>query len=133
VHRHSTSQQLALRARMILHTADNIGVRESARELDVWPKTVRYCRGRWRQGPAAQSVSEGMAGGRGAGKSLSSLAAEDSHDGAGGPPAGAVGDAPIRPGLREPMGREAGPRFAAGFIVVERANVRGLRKAGILS
>ena len=34
---HSTSQQLALRARMILHAADNIGVRESARELDVWP------------------------------------------------------------------------------------------------
>jgi hypothetical protein len=28
---HSTSQQLALRARMILHAADNIGVRESAR------------------------------------------------------------------------------------------------------
>jgi hypothetical protein len=24
---------------MILHVADNIGVRESARELDVWPKT----------------------------------------------------------------------------------------------
>ena len=40
VRAHSTSQQLALRARMILHAADNIGVRESARELDVWPKTV---------------------------------------------------------------------------------------------
>jgi hypothetical protein len=38
VRAHSTSQQLALRARMILHAADNIGVRESARELDVWPK-----------------------------------------------------------------------------------------------
>ena len=37
-----------VRARMILHAADNIGVRESARELDVWPKTVRYWRGRWR-------------------------------------------------------------------------------------
>src|SRR5215813_7191293 len=48
VRAHSTSQQLALRARMILHAADNIGVRESARELDVWPKTVRYWRGRWR-------------------------------------------------------------------------------------
>ena len=46
VRAHSTSQQLALRARMILHAADNIGVRESARELDVWPKTVRYWRGR---------------------------------------------------------------------------------------
>ena len=30
VRAHSTSQQLALRARMILHAADNIGVRESA-------------------------------------------------------------------------------------------------------
>ena len=58
---HSTSQQLALRARMILHAADNVGVRESARELDVWPKTVRYWRGRWRQAPAAQSVSERLA------------------------------------------------------------------------
>ncbi len=46
VRAHSTSQQLALRARMILHAADNIGVRESARELDVWPKTARY----WRAG-----------------------------------------------------------------------------------
>lgn len=61
VRAHSTSQQLALRARMILHAADNIGVRESARELDVWPKTVRYWRGRWRQAPAAQSVSERLA------------------------------------------------------------------------
>jgi hypothetical protein len=40
VRAHSTSQQLALRARMILHAADNIGVRQSARELAVWPKTV---------------------------------------------------------------------------------------------
>ena len=61
VRAHSTSQHLALRARMILHAADNIGVRESARELDVWPKTVRYWRGRWRQAPAAQSVSERLA------------------------------------------------------------------------
>jgi putative transposase len=57
---HSTSQQAALRARMILHAADSVGVRESARELDVWPKTVRYWRGRWRQAPA-QSVSERLA------------------------------------------------------------------------
>src|ERR1700726_3055768 len=54
----STSQQLALRARMILRAADAVGVRESARELEVWPKTVRYWRGRWRQAPPAQSVPE---------------------------------------------------------------------------
>jgi hypothetical protein len=41
VRAHSTSQQLALRARMILHAVDNIGVRESARELDVWPASLR--------------------------------------------------------------------------------------------
>jgi len=58
VRAHSTSQQLALRARMILHAADNIGVRESARELDVWPKTVRYWRGRWRAAPAATYTPE---------------------------------------------------------------------------
>jgi transposase-like protein len=46
---HSTPQQLALRARMIVHAADGVAVRESARELDVWPKTVRYWRRRWRQ------------------------------------------------------------------------------------
>src|ERR1700676_2024630 len=54
----STSQQLALRARIILHAADNVGVRESARELDVWPKTVRYWRQRWQQALGAQSVPE---------------------------------------------------------------------------
>jgi putative transposase len=60
VRAHSTSQQLALRARMILQAADDVGVRESARELDVWP-TVRYWRGRWRQAPPAQSVPERLA------------------------------------------------------------------------
>jgi len=51
VRAHATPQQLALRARIILHAAANIGVRESARELDVWPKTVRRWRRRWRDGP----------------------------------------------------------------------------------
>src|SRR5258708_32982352 len=58
VRTHSTPQQLALRARMILHAADGVGVRESARELDVWPKTVRYWRQRWREAPDGQSVPE---------------------------------------------------------------------------
>jgi transposase len=43
---------------MILHAADGVGVRESARELDVWPKTVRYWRRRWRQAADGQSVPE---------------------------------------------------------------------------
>jgi transposase-like protein len=58
VRTHSTPQQLALRARMILHAADGVGVRESARELDVWPKTVRYWRRRWRQAAEGRSVPE---------------------------------------------------------------------------
>jgi len=54
----STPQQLALRARLILHAADGVGVRESARELGVWPKTVRYWRKRWRQAVEGQSVPD---------------------------------------------------------------------------
>jgi putative transposase len=54
----STPQQLALRARVILQAADNIGVRESAGELAVWPKTVRLWRKRWREAPEGQSVAE---------------------------------------------------------------------------
>src|SRR3981189_2341911 len=48
VRTHSTPQQLALRARIMLLAADGVGVRESAEELDVWPKTVRRWRKRWR-------------------------------------------------------------------------------------
>ena len=44
----STPQQLALRARIMLQAADGVGVRESAEELDVWPRTVRRWRKRWR-------------------------------------------------------------------------------------
>jgi putative transposase len=61
VRTHSTPQQLALRARLILHAADGVGVRESARELDVWPKTARYWRKRWRQGADGRAVCERLA------------------------------------------------------------------------
>jgi transposase len=61
VRTHSTSQQLALRARLILHAADGMRVRASARELGVWPKTVRYWRKRWRQAADRQSVPERLA------------------------------------------------------------------------
>jgi len=53
---HSTPQQLAMRARVILHAAAGVGVRESGRELGVWPKTVRYWRKRWRRAAEGQSV-----------------------------------------------------------------------------
>jgi len=61
VRTHSTPQQLATRARMILHAADGVRVRASARELGVWPKTVRYWRGRWRRAADGQSVPERLA------------------------------------------------------------------------
>jgi len=61
VRTHSTPQQLAVRARMILHAADGTRVRASARELGVWPKTVRYWRKRWRQVAEEQPVSERLA------------------------------------------------------------------------
>jgi putative transposase len=61
VRTHSTPQQLAVRARIILHAADGVRVRSSARELGVWPKTVRYWRKRWRQAAEGKAVPERLA------------------------------------------------------------------------
>jgi putative transposase len=61
VRTHSTPQQLALRARIILHASDGMRVRRCARELGVWPKTVRYWRKRWRQAAEGQSVPDRLA------------------------------------------------------------------------
>ena len=61
VRTHSTPQQLAMRARVILHALDGVGVRESGREVDVWPKTVRYWRKRWRHAAKGQSIPERLA------------------------------------------------------------------------
>src|SRR6266540_1800350 len=58
VRTHSTPQQLALRARIILHAHEGVGVRKSARELGVWPKTVRYWRKRWRRVADGQWISK---------------------------------------------------------------------------
>jgi transposase len=57
----STPQQLALRARIVVHAADGVGVRASARELGVWPKTIRCWRKRWRDAADGQSVAERLA------------------------------------------------------------------------
>ena len=61
VRTHSTPQQLALRARIILHATDGTGARANARELGVWPKTVRYWRKRWRQAAEGHAVPERLA------------------------------------------------------------------------
>jgi putative transposase len=58
---HSTPQQLALRARIIVQAADGMGVRASSRELGIWPKTVRYCCKRWRKATDRQSLAERLA------------------------------------------------------------------------
>jgi putative transposase len=59
VRTHSTPQQMALCARLILYAADGVGVRESARELNVWP--VRYWRKRWHRATEGQSVPDRLA------------------------------------------------------------------------
>lgn len=43
----TTPRNLAERAEMVLRSAAGDGVREIARQLDVWPKTVRHWRARW--------------------------------------------------------------------------------------
>jgi len=44
---HKTPRKLAERAEMILRSAEGTPVREIARQLGVWPKTVRHWRARW--------------------------------------------------------------------------------------
>lgn len=62
VRAHTTPRKLAERARLILLAAAGTGVRESARQLGVWPKTVRHWRDRWRTAapstPATERLSD---------------------------------------------------------------------------
>jgi len=51
-----TPRSLAERAEMILRSAGGTEVREIARQLGVWPKTVRHWRARWLAGPAEAPV-----------------------------------------------------------------------------
>jgi putative transposase len=53
---HSTPQQLAERARIILLAADTVGVHETARRLGIWPKTVRRWRARWLESTSAVDI-----------------------------------------------------------------------------
>ena len=47
IRRHTTGQQLAERARIVLRAADGLNNSEIARELALEPDTVRLWRGRW--------------------------------------------------------------------------------------
>jgi transposase-like protein len=53
---HKTPRSLAERAEMILRSAGGTSVREIARQLGVWPKTVRHWRARWLVGPTEAPV-----------------------------------------------------------------------------
>lgn len=57
---HSTPQQLALRARMIVLGDDGVGVGETAERLGVWRKGVSFWRARWLAG-GGESAAERLA------------------------------------------------------------------------
>jgi transposase-like protein len=54
---HKTPRKLAERVEMILRSAAGTGVREIARQLGVWPKTVRHWRSRWLSGQAEAAAA----------------------------------------------------------------------------
>ena len=58
VRAHSTGQQLAERARIILSAAAGKGICETAAELGLWRKTVRHWRRRWERADASIGVIE---------------------------------------------------------------------------
>jgi putative transposase len=55
---HSTPQQLAVRARMIVLASDGVGVHDTARRLDVWARTVRRWRRRWLTAEPTASITD---------------------------------------------------------------------------
>jgi len=55
---HSTPQQLARRARMIVLAADGVGVGETAQRLGVWRKGVSFWRARWLAPGAGASAAQ---------------------------------------------------------------------------
>jgi putative transposase len=58
---HSTPQQLARRARMIVMAAVGVGVGETAERLGVWRKGVSFWRARWLAGGDGKSAAERLA------------------------------------------------------------------------
>jgi putative transposase len=61
VRAHTTPQKLAERAQLILLAAAGTAVRETARQLGVWPKTVRHWLHRWRTAAEATPVAQRLA------------------------------------------------------------------------
>jgi putative transposase len=58
---HKTPRKLAERASMILLASAGTGVRETAGQLGVWPKTVRLWRARWLSAAAGTAVAVRLA------------------------------------------------------------------------
>src|SRR3982750_2026490 len=58
---HKTPRKLAERAEMILQAAAGTGVREIARQLGIWPKTVRHWRACWLASAADAPVTARLA------------------------------------------------------------------------
>ena len=58
---HKTPRKLAERATIIVLAAAGAGVRETARQLGIWPKTVRRWRARWLSSPAGTSIAVRLA------------------------------------------------------------------------
>ena len=105
---HKTPRKLAERAEMILRSTAGTEVREIARQLGVWPKTVRHWRSRWLSGQAEAAPSARLA---------------DQ------PRSGRAGDVCARAGLRDrgaglrTTGKEQ--RAAAQSLEPERTGPRG--------
>ena len=57
VRAHSTPQNLAERARIILLAATGVGVTETAQQLGIWRKTAGHWRRRWRNADAPCGVA----------------------------------------------------------------------------
>ena len=58
---HKTPRKLAERAAMILLSAGETPVRGIARQLGIWPKTVRHWRARWLASPETAPVATRLA------------------------------------------------------------------------
>jgi hypothetical protein len=58
---HKTPRKLAERVEIILRSAEETPVREIARELSIWPKTVRRWRAKWSASAADACVATRLA------------------------------------------------------------------------
>jgi len=58
---HKTPRKLAERAEMMLRSAAGMGVRATARQLGIWPKTVRHWRACWLASAADTPVTARLA------------------------------------------------------------------------